>query len=110
MLNMMVSFIIRMSNSANTLTQNTVLTFYGDCITHISENVERFKNLLTLLVFSNLVSLLDTSIWLIDENLATFGENQILDFIKPFNNILLSNSYDIYQVQTEWDRLKNHIR
>ena len=110
MLNMMVSFIIRMSNSANTLTQNTVPTFYGDCITHISENVERLKNLLTLLVFSNLVSLLDTSIWLIDENLATIGENQILDFIKPFNNILLSNSYDIYQVQTEWDRLKNHIR
>ena len=47
----------------------------------IPENVERrFKNLLILPVFSNLVSLLDTSIWPIDyKNLATFGENQILE-------------------------------
>ena len=60
-------------------------------------------------VLSNLVSLLDTSIWPSDdENLSTFGENQILKLIKHFNVILLSNSCDIYQVQTEWDRLKNH--
>ena len=29
---------------------------------------------------------------------------------KDFSGILLSNSYDICQVQTEWDRLKYHIR
>ena len=60
----------------------------------IPENVERrFKNLLILPIFSNLVSLLDTSIWPIDDkNLATFGENQILELIKHFNDILLSNS------------------
>ena len=76
-----------------------------------SQNVERrFENLLTSPVFSNLVSLLDTSIWPIDdENLATFGENQILELTKHFNDIFLSNSCDIYQVQTEWDTLKNHI-
>ena len=78
----------------------------------ISQNVERrFKNLLTLPVFLNLVSLLDISIWPIDdENLTTFGEDQILELIKHFNDILLSNSCNIYLVQTEWDRLKNHIR
>ena len=78
----------------------------------ISENVKRkFKNILKLSVFSSLVSLLDTSIWPSnDENLATFGENQILEVIKHFNDILLSNSCNICQVQTEWDRLKNRIR
>ena len=78
----------------------------------ISQNVERrFKNLLTSPVFLNLVSLLDISIWPIDdENLTTFGEDQILELIKHFNDILLSNSCNIYLVQTEWDRLKNHIR
>ena len=71
----------------------------------------RFKNILKLPVFSNLVSLLDTSIWPTnDENLATFGENQILEVIKHFNDILLSNSCNICQVQTEGDRLKNRIR
>ena len=97
--------------SKYTDTENTVSTFYGDCITRILENVERrFENLLTLPVLSNLVSLLGTSIWPSDdENLATFGENQILERIKHFNVILLSNSCDIYQVQTEWDRLKNHL-
>ena len=78
----------------------------------ISQNVERrFENLLTSPVFLNLVSLLDISIWPIDdENLTTFGEDQILELIKHFNDILLSNSCNIYLVQTEWDRLKNHIR
>ena len=86
-------------------------TFYGDCITRISQNVERrFENLLTSPVFSNLVASLDASIWRIDdENLATFGENKILEFIKHFNDIFLSNSCDIYQLQTEWNKLKNHI-
>ena len=79
--------------SKYTDTKNTVSTFYGDCITRISENVERsFENLLISPVFSNLASLLDTSIWLIDDKkLATFGENQILELIKHFNDILLSN-------------------
>ena len=100
---------VKLSKYADT--KNTVSTFYGDCITRISEKAERrFKNLLTSLVFSNLVSLLDTKIWPIDEkNLATFGEIQILELIKHVSDILLSNSCDIYQVQTEWDRLKNHI-
>ena len=71
----------------------------------------RFENLLISPVFLNLVSLLDTSIWPIDhKNLATFGVNQILELIKHFNDILLSNSCGIYQKQTEWDRLKKHIR
>ena len=70
----------------------------------------RFKNLLTSPVFSNLVTLLDTSIWPIDDkNLATFGENKSLELIKHFNDIFLLNSCDIYQFQTEWDKLKNHI-
>ena len=34
-----------------------------------------------------------------------FGENQILELTKHLNDILLSNSWNIYQVQTEWDRL-----
>ena len=89
-------------------TKNTVSTFYGDCITRISENIERrFKNLLTSPVFA----LLGTSVWSTDDkNLATSGEKQILELIKHFNDILLSNSCDIYPVQTEWDRLKNYIR
>ena len=94
-------------------TKNTVSTFYGDCVACISEKAERkFENLLTWLVFSNLVSLLDTSIWQIDDkNLAMFGENiQTLELIKHVNDILLSNSCNICQAQTEWDRLKNHIR
>ena len=92
--------------------KKTVSTFYVGCIMQISQNVERrFKNLLTSPVFLNLVSLLDISIWPIDdENLTTFGEDQILELIKHFNDILLSNSCNIYLVQTEWDRLKNHIR
>ena len=58
-----------------------------------------------------MVTLLDTSIWPIDdENLAMFGENEISHLIKHFNHILLSDSCDIYQMQTEWDRLKNHIK
>ena len=67
--------------SKYTNTKNTVSTFYGNWIMRIPENVERrFKNLLILPIFSNLVSLLDTSIWPIDDkNLATFGENQILE-------------------------------
>ena len=98
--------------SKYTDTKNTLSTFYSDCFMQISQNVERkFENLLTSPVFLNLVSLLDTSIWLIDDkNLATFGDNQILELIKHFNDILLSDSCDIQQVQTEWDRLKNHIR
>ena len=53
--------------SKYTDTSNNVSTFYGDCITRISENVERrLENLLTSPVFFNLVSLLDTSIWQID--------------------------------------------
>ena len=83
--------------SKYTDTKNTVSTFYGDCIMQVSQNVERrFENLLTLPVFLNLVSLLDTSIWSIDdENLPKFGENQILE-LKHFNDILLSNSRNIY--------------
>ena len=62
----------------------------------------RLEILLTSPAFSNLVSFLDTLIWQIDdENFATFGENQILKF---------SNSFNIYHVQTEWDRLKNYVR
>ena len=42
--------------SKYTDTKNTVSTFYDDCITCISENVERrLENLLTLPVFSNLI-------------------------------------------------------
>ena len=78
----------------------------------ISENVKRrFENLLTSPVFLNLVSLLYTLIWPTDdENLALFGENQILELIKQFNDNLMSNSCNIYQVEIEWDRLKNQIR
>ena len=85
--------------SKYTDTKNTVSTFYGDCIMQVSQNVERrFENLLTLPVFLNLVSLLDTSIWSIDnENVPKFGENQILQ-LKHFNDILLSNSHNIYML------------
>ena len=78
----------------------------------ISENVKRrFENLLTSPVFLNLVSLLLTLIWPTDdENLALLGENQILELIKQFNDNLMSNSCNIYQVEIEWDRLKNQIR
>ena len=34
-----------------------------------------------------------------------FGENHILELTKHLNDILLSNSCNINQVQTEWDRL-----
>ena len=83
--------------SKYTDTKNTVSTFYGDCIMQVPQNVERrFEKLLTLPVFLNLVSLLDTSIWSIDdENLPKSGENQILE-LKHFNDILLSNSRNIY--------------
>ena len=87
-------------------TKNAVSTFYGDCIME-----RRSENFLTSPVFSSLVSSLDTLLWPIDvETLATFVENQIVELIKHFNYILLSNSCDICQVQTEWYRYKNHIR
>ena len=39
------------------------------------------------------------------KNYPLLEKKQILELIKPFNDILLSNFCDIYQVQTEWDRL-----
>ena len=108
----MVGFIIRMWNSANKLTQKILFHFLIVIVLRESHKMweEGSKILLTSPVFLNLIYLLDTSIWPIDDkNLATFGENQILELTKHFNDILLSNSCNIYQVQTEWNRLKNHI-
>ena len=77
--------------SKYTDTKNTVSTFYDDCITCISENVERRLENLKACIFES-----DTSIWPIDdENFATLGENQILELIKNFDDILLSNPCNI---------------
>ena len=78
MLKMMVGFIVRMSNSANMLTQKLLFQLFMMIELRAYQKMwkEGFDYLLTLPVFLNLVSLLDTSIWLIDDkNLATLGEN-----------------------------------
>ena len=114
MLEMMASFIIRMSNLANNTknTQKILFQIFMGIVLGRSQKMwkEGSKEFLKSPVFSNLVSLLDTSIWPIDDkNLATFGENHILELIKHFNDILLPNSCSIYQKKTEWDSLKRHI-
>ena len=94
--------------------RNAVSTFYGNCITCISENMEgRFKSLLIMPAFLNLVSLLDTLLWPSDgENLVTLRESQIIELTEHFNDndILLSNLCNVYQVQNEYNRLKNLTR
>ena len=81
MLEMMVCFVIMMSNSANVLAQKILFQLFMVIVLHGSQKMwkEDSKILITLPVFLNLVSLLNTSIWMIhDKNLAVFGENQIL--------------------------------
>ena len=105
---------VKLSKYSGTHKKNAVSTFYGNCIACISENMEgRFKSLLIMPVFLNLVSLLDTLLWPSDgENLVTFRESQIIELTEHFsdNDILLSNLCDIYQVQNECNRLKNLTR
>ena len=95
---------VKLSKCSNT--ENTVSAFYGDCITWIPENVERrFKNL------NNIACIFESGIFAeyidLDDSWQKFSHVwRKPNLIKHFNDILLSNSCDNYQVQTEWDRLR----
>ena len=72
MLKIMFGCNIRISNA---LTQKILFQLFMVIVLRASQKMKSFKNLLISPVFSNLVSLLHTSIWSIDDKkLPTFGK------------------------------------
>ena len=66
---------------------------------------ERFSSLVVSLVLNNLVRLLVTSMWL-TENVAKFGEKEIIELSKHFEVLLQYPKRDMTKILDEWEILK----
>ena len=86
---------------------NAVKKSYDEMISKLNLKMEeRFSELQTSRVFKNLSSI-DCSRWPHDdENLSSYGENEVSEH---FDEVLRDNGCDISKVSSEWDLLKLEV-
>ena len=71
---------------------------------------DRFKVVSTSSIFANLISVLDVSMWPLEDNiLSSYCNDEILAVTNHYEQPLTQNGCDIFQILTEWDRLKSYI-
>ena len=71
---------------------------------------DRFKVVSTSPIFENLVSVLDVSMWPLEDNiLSSYCNNEILALTNHYEQLLTQNGYNIFQIPLEWDRLKSYL-
>ena len=71
---------------------------------------DRFKVVSTLPNFKNLTSVLDVSMWpLEDKTLSGYCNDEILAVTNHYEQLLTQKGCDIFQIPTERDRLKSYL-
>ena len=71
---------------------------------------DRFKVVSTSSIFENLISVLDVSVWPLEDNiLSSYCNDEILAVTNHYEQPLTQNGCDIFQILTEWDRLKSYL-
>ena len=94
----------KFNSSKNAVAQN-----YKESIFNISSCMEtRFSNLVVSPVFNNFVRLLDTTMWP-TENVAMFGEKEIIELSQYFEVLLQNGKCDMTKILDEWEILKTYI-
>ena len=90
--------------------KKSVSASYKDIITKLAEKIEdRFKLVSTSPIFKNLISVVDVSMWSLEDNiLSSYCNDEILAVTNHYEQLLTENSCHIFQIPTEWDRLKSH--
>ena len=91
--------------------KNSVSASYKEIITKLAEKIEdRFKVVSTSPIFKNLISVRDVSMWSLEDNiLSSYCNNEILSVTNHYEQLLTQNGCHIFQIPTEWDRLKSYL-
>ena len=91
--------------------KKSVSASYKEIITKLAEKMEdKFKVVSTSPIFENLISVLDVSMWPLENNiLSSYCNDEILAVTSHFERLLTQNGCDIFQIPTEWDRLKSYL-
>ena len=91
--------------------KNSVSASYKEIITKLAEKIEdRFKVVSTSPIFKNLISVRDVSMWSLEDNiLSSYCNDEILSVTNHYEQLLTQNGCHIFQIPTEWDRLKSYL-
>ena len=98
---------IQLQNFENV--KETVSSEYSKAITNVAKSMEkRFSNLSNSIAFTNMVSLLDLSLWPKNPDNA-FGDNAINDLKVFFNELLINAGCNVNLIMSEWTILKIYL-